>query len=139
MTRRVLCVNPQTSLQAITVLFDRHRIGRVPVVRDGRMVGIVASADLVKALSQGDWMHTARETATSDESISAALFSELRSQDWWPRSMSAIDVSGGIVRFTGYFESEWQRQASCVAAENIPGVQNVVDERRPMAELPAMF
>src|SRR5690606_20711249 len=42
MTREVVVATPQASLREITQLFERHRIGRVPVLADRRMVGIVA-------------------------------------------------------------------------------------------------
>ena len=139
MTREVVVAKPETSLQEITVLFDRNRIGRLPVVRGGKLVGIVACADLVRVLSQGSWIQARKEEATNDQTISSTLTSELRAQGWWDASMSTLDVTGGIVRFSGYFETEWQRRAACVAAENTAGVQHVIDERHPMAELPTMF
>jgi CBS domain-containing protein len=48
MTRDVLTVDEQTPLNEIADLFIRHRIRRVPVVRDGRLVGVVSRPDLLK-------------------------------------------------------------------------------------------
>ena len=47
MTRDVLTVNEDTALNDIATLFVRHRIRRVPVVRDGRLVGVVSRPDLL--------------------------------------------------------------------------------------------
>ncbi|HUT94297.1 MAG TPA: CBS domain-containing protein [Thermoguttaceae bacterium] len=47
MTRDVLTVNEDTALIDIATLFVRHRIRRVPVVRDGRLVGVVSRPDLL--------------------------------------------------------------------------------------------
>ena len=47
MTRDVLTVNEDTALSDIATLFVRHRIRRVPVVRDGRLVGVVSRPDLL--------------------------------------------------------------------------------------------
>jgi CBS domain-containing protein len=138
MTRDVIVVEPRTSLHDITALFDRKRIGRVPVVRERRMVGIVACADLVRALAQGSWLNAQDRAGTSDE-IRAALAAELEAQDWWNAGICALQVAAGVVHFTGYFENESQRQASQVAAENVSGVQYVIDDRRPIAELPSML
>jgi CBS domain-containing protein len=138
MTRDVIVVEPHTPLRDITALFDRKRIGRVPVVKNRRMVGIVACADLVRALAQGSWLKAPDHAGTSDE-IRAALAAELAAQDWWNADLCAMHVAAGVVHFTGYFENESQRQASQVAAENVPGVQYVLDDRRPIAELPTML
>ncbi|HEX7892202.1 MAG TPA: CBS domain-containing protein [Ramlibacter sp.] len=139
MTRDVIVVEPRTSLQDITAVFDRKRIGRVPVVKDHRMVGIVACADLVRALAQGSRQEAPDRADTSNATIRAALAAELAAQDWWTAGLCEVQVAAGVVRFTGYFENESQRQASQVAAENVPGVQHVIDDRRPIAELSVML
>jgi CBS domain-containing protein len=48
----VVTVSENTPVQTIAEVLEQHHIKRVPVLRDGRMVGIVSRADLVRALSQ---------------------------------------------------------------------------------------
>jgi CBS domain-containing protein len=43
----------ETEIDAIARLLTAQRIKRVPVLRDGRIVGIVSRADLVRALADG--------------------------------------------------------------------------------------
>jgi len=50
MTTSVVTVDEATLLADIAELFDRCRIKRVPVMRDGKLVGIVSRADLLRAL-----------------------------------------------------------------------------------------
>jgi CBS domain-containing protein len=50
MSAPVISVHEETSLEEIAGILTEHRIKRVPVVRDGRIVGIVSRADLVRAL-----------------------------------------------------------------------------------------
>jgi CBS domain-containing protein len=50
MSAPVIKVGEETSLAEIARLLTTHRIKRVAVVRDGRTVGIVSCADLVRAL-----------------------------------------------------------------------------------------
>jgi CBS domain-containing protein len=51
MAKPVVTVEEQTPVSEIAQLLEAHRIKRVPVVRDGRMVGIVSRADLLRALA----------------------------------------------------------------------------------------
>ena len=50
MSAPVITVREEASLGEIAKLLAAHNIKRVPVVRDGRVVGIVSRADLVRAL-----------------------------------------------------------------------------------------
>jgi len=52
MTRQVISVSPDTSLQQIANLLEKHGIKRVPVIENGRLVGIVSRANLVPALGE---------------------------------------------------------------------------------------
>jgi CBS domain-containing protein len=49
----VVTVAEDTPIEAIAQILQKHGIKRVPVLRDGRVVGIVSRADLVRALAQG--------------------------------------------------------------------------------------
>src|SRR6516164_5064928 len=51
MTRNVLSVTETTPIADIALLLETNRIKRVPVVRDGKLVGIVSRANLVQALA----------------------------------------------------------------------------------------
>jgi CBS domain-containing protein len=51
MSAPVITVNEETNLPEIAEVLTTHRIKRVPVVTDGRIVGIISCADLVRALS----------------------------------------------------------------------------------------
>ncbi len=51
MSAPVLTVTEQTGLSDVAHLLALHRIKRVPVTRDGRVVGIVSRADLLRAFA----------------------------------------------------------------------------------------
>jgi CBS domain-containing protein len=51
MASPVITVGEEAEVSEIARLLTVHRIKRVPVLRDGRMVGIVSRADLVRALA----------------------------------------------------------------------------------------
>jgi len=52
MTCPVVTVHPDIDMTEIAQLLATHRIKRVPVVQDGRVVGIVSRADLLRALAE---------------------------------------------------------------------------------------
>jgi len=52
MTAPVVTVAEDTPVQAIAAILQKRHIKRVPVLRNGRVVGIVSRADLVRALAQ---------------------------------------------------------------------------------------
>jgi CBS domain-containing protein len=55
MTRDVITVAPESLLKAVAETLARHRISGVPVVDDGRVLGVVSEADILQkeAVEQG--------------------------------------------------------------------------------------
>jgi len=53
MSRKVVTATEDTPVHELADLMTRHKVNRIPIVRDGRLVGIVCRADLVRALAQG--------------------------------------------------------------------------------------
>ena len=51
MTRGVVSVTPDTDLEEVSYLLVHERIKRVPVLNQGRLVGIVSRADLVREVA----------------------------------------------------------------------------------------
>jgi CBS domain-containing protein len=50
MTRQVLCVSPEQPLAEVASLMTNKDVDRVPVVRDGRLVGFLTRGDIVRKL-----------------------------------------------------------------------------------------
>jgi CBS domain-containing protein len=53
MSREVVTVAPDAPVSEIVDLFAKHRIKRVPVVQEGKVVGIVSRADIIRAIAAG--------------------------------------------------------------------------------------
>jgi CBS-domain-containing membrane protein len=104
---------------------ERHRIKRLPVLRGQEIVGIVSRANLLHAL-----VSAARDinpATASDQAIRERLLAELGRQPWAPAALINVIVKDGIVELWGAVTDERERQATIVAAENVPGVQAVRD------------
>ena len=130
MSRPVISVAENTAAGDLATRLEANGIRRAPVLRAGRLVGIVSRADFVRALlARARVKHG--ERARSDESIRRALLAELESQGWWRPRLCDVTVSDGIVHIAGPLESAQSKAATRVAAENIPGVRGVEDSRSP--------
>lgn len=127
MTRDVITVTPATPVGKIARLLETKHIKRVPVVENGRLVGIVSRANLVQALAS--LPPAAQPKAkVSDREIRDALFRELRQRKWaFAPTEANVTVNDGVVCLWGFINSETARQAMLVAARGIPGVQRVDD------------
>ena len=130
MTRDVVTVAPETPVAEIATVLESRGIKRVPVMRDEQLVGIVSRANLVQALA-GMPRAAVRMTPPADQAIRGRLLAELGRQSWWREMASNVIVTDGIVHYFGTIQSDDQRDAARVAAENIPGVRGVEDHRVP--------
>jgi CBS domain-containing protein len=135
MTREVCSVGELATLGEIADLLEAKHIKRVPVVHDGKIVGIVSRADLLKVLVSGG---AGTENEEQDRAIRALLLAELREQKWADASEGRVVVSDGIVHLWGIVGSENERRALRIAAENTPGVRGVEDHTEFAPALPAM-
>jgi len=131
MTRDVLSVTETTSVADIAILLETNRIKRVPVLRDGKLVGIVSRANLVRALAMTINEPTS-STEADDRTIRDDLLAELKAQRWAEVAPANITVKDGVVHLWSSYLSEQEKRALVVAAENIPGVRRVEDHLRPV-------
>jgi len=53
MSHNVIAIDEETPVGEIAALLTERKIKRVPVVSDGKLVGIVSRADIVHAVAQG--------------------------------------------------------------------------------------
>jgi len=123
MSREPITVTEDTALDEVVRLMERHRIKRLPVLREGTLAGIVTRANIMHAL-----VSLAAETrapAGDDASIREQILAECATQSWAP--MSNVVVRNGVVELWGAITDERERAALIVASENVPGVKAVHD------------
>jgi CBS domain-containing protein len=125
MTREVVTVQEDTSLAEIAKLFERHNIKRVPVLRNGTVIGIVSRADLLHVLAE---LHSKTHPVLDDEGIQAEILRQLKAEHWFSTAQVEISVQDAVVTILGIVMSQEQRTAVRVAAENVPGVKAVKDQ-----------
>jgi CBS domain-containing protein len=124
MTREPITVTEDTPLDEAVGLMERHRIKRLPVVRDGKLVGIVTRANIMHALVS---LATGTKAAPAgdDVAVREQILAEIKRQSWAP--LANVTVREGVVELWGTITDERERAALIVAAENVAGVKEVHD------------
>ncbi len=125
MTRTVCTVAETTPLAEVVSTMNAHHVKRVPVVRDGKPVGIISRADLVRTLARV-LDEPAAQQAVSDADLKDKIITTLQ-QDWAPNARISVQVHDGQVELRGILTDERQHDAIRVAVENIPGVKAIED------------
>ena len=124
MSKGVIAAGEDTSLNEIATLLERHGIKRLPIVRDGKVVGIVSRANLLQAFAS----MTAYESTgvrADDQTIRERIIDQIRLLPWGMPWLVTVTVQRGVVELWGPVGSEEQRQALRVAAESTQGVKAV--------------
>ena len=124
MTHNVITAAPDTPLHEIAMTMEKNTIKRVPIVRDGQLVGLVSRANLVQAVATSG---TKLEIPLSDATIRDKLMAHLKAQSWAHTGILNATVNDGVVDLWGFTRSEAERKAIRVAAETTPGVRAVHD------------
>jgi hypothetical protein len=117
---------PDAPLSTIASLLEKNAIKRVPVVRKGKVVGIVSRSNLLQALANpGEQAEVA--TPIGDKKIRKKVLAHLSAEPWRTTSSVNVIVQDGTVRLWGTVASESEKKAVRVAAEVTPGVRAVDD------------
>jgi CBS domain-containing protein len=123
-TEPLLTVGEETTLEEIVELMESNNVKRLPVIRDGKVVGMVSRANLLQAVAS--LARDFPDPTADDDHIRNRVIDTLTKQDWCPFGLSVV-VRNGIVHLSGVITEERARQASVVAAENVTGVKKVHD------------
>jgi len=124
MTRDVITATADTPLHEIAALLEKNSIKRVPIVKNGQLVGIVSRANLIQAVAS---TRKGLEIPLSDTTIRDKLLAHLKGQTWAHTLLLNVTVNGGVVDLWGITRSDAERKAIRVAAESTPGVFAVND------------
>ena len=122
MTREPVTVTEGDSLETVVELMERRRIKRLPVLRDGKVVGIVSRANLMHALAS---LARDTEAPAGDSAIRDSILAAFGKQPWAPQVN--VVVKNGVAELWGTIMDERERRACVVTAENVAGVKEVHD------------
>ncbi|HLX34822.1 MAG TPA: CBS domain-containing protein [Candidatus Limnocylindrales bacterium] len=113
MTSPAVTIGPRRPISEAARLMTERQINRLPVVDDGRLVGIVSRADLVRAF------------ARSDEELARTIREDVLLRILWldPESFT-VKVQDGIASISGRVE---RRSTSELVRETVAMVPGIVD------------
>ena len=139
MTSSVITANEDDTLRSLATTLEECRIKRLPVVRKGRVLGIVSRANLLHGLvalpdssretrpaAELTTETTPKSPTTDDQAIRATILDRLHNEIGVGRAINVI-VSNGVVDLWGGVETAAERQAVRAVAENAPNVSAVKD------------
>lgn len=130
MTTGATTVAEDTPLAEIAEILETRHIKRVPVLRGGRLVGIVSRADLLRGLAVSKGRSAAPAAAAvpaaDDAAIRQAVLDALGRQEWLSVTPARVVVDHGVVHLWGHALSQEEVGAMRVVAENVPGVKEVL-------------
>ncbi len=53
MKKKVYSISPESSLEDASVMMVKHSVNRLPVIENGKLMGILVRSDIIRALSKG--------------------------------------------------------------------------------------
>ena len=128
MTPDPITVDEETSLYQVVHLMERHHIKRLPVLRKGKVVGIISRANLLRALLS---IHRSLpEPSGNDEDIRNRIVADIERQDWAYDIDITVLVRDGIVDLCGTVSNSAQQEALKALVREQSGVRKWYDHSR---------
>jgi CBS domain-containing protein len=113
MTENVVTAGEETSVRDLAHLMLSRGVNRVPIVTEGRVVGIVTRADILKVFVR------------SDEALVAAVRDALVHDLWIDPTHLTIACTGGVVTIAGKVDRRSDRDLAVKWIRSIDGVIGV--------------
>ncbi|WP_183928830.1 CBS domain-containing protein [Rhizobium mongolense] len=123
MSRNLIVVEEDASLVSVSGLMQEHGVKRIPVMKEGALIGIVSRADLLKAIVTAH--HD--ETARGDDAIRRSISIRLSENTGLEGKDMTVTVIDGVAHLWGNVDTAECRKAARVAAESVRGVRGVVE------------
>jgi CBS domain-containing protein len=123
MTPTVVSISGETSLSDVARILESNNIKRVPVIEEGRLVGLVSRADILRCLAA---LGGSQDRPTpEDHEIREKIIQLIRQgTEAWMGTVKVI-VTKGEVYLWGTVDRKADADAVRVAAESVAGMNKV--------------
>lgn len=115
MSRDVIVASPDSEVSDIAESLEVHRIKRIPIVDDGRLVGIVSRRDILALITDAPTLRLPRE----DDAILLAVQTRLKYDLGLTPQKIRVSVRNGQITLDGNVETDLQRRAVLALVENL--------------------
>lgn len=126
MTRFVVSVGKTATLAEVADTLDMHRVRQVPVLHEGKLVGVITRSDLVRKLAEVSVAGPAERSPSGQ--LQKEVTDRIKNEPWLKSALINVLVNDGTVQLYGVAESNDQRRALKVLVEGVPGVNRVDDK-----------
>jgi CBS-domain-containing membrane protein len=135
MTREVITADAETLLEDVASLILKHQKKRIPIIRDGGVVGIVSRTDLVKAmLSHGAPLtQPAAESPKTDGALRRQVATAIQKLNIPLGGSFDVVVRDGSAHLWGQVASVEEDRACEIAAAQVPGITGVMSHMQVVA------
>lgn len=126
MTRDVITAPEDMPLDQLAGLMKARNTKRIPILKDGAVVGVVSRVDVLRglvSLSRDGGEATA--TLRRDKDLRRKVYAACQGRSWSQARQVDVVVSGGVAHLWGVAPTDLVRKAYRAAAENVPGVESV--------------
>lgn len=123
MSKPVLTATEDMPLSQAAILMGTRGVKRLPVTRNGQVVGIVSRADLLRIVATAAPEHI----ATGDGAMAVSCGARLHDAASMFATCPTVTVSDGVVHLWGCIRSEAERDVARVAVEGVPGLRGIED------------
>ena len=130
MTHPAVTVAEDTPVGEVAALLEQRGLARVPVLRAGRLVGMVGRSDLLRALASR--LSPLPPRTQDDRRLRESVIAAIEASGWLEGTADlTIVVESGIVHLWGGVAGEAIHRALVVAVAEVPGVAAVRDHLAP--------
>lgn len=123
MTQALVVIGEDTPLDEIVRLLETRHIKRLPVTREGEVIGLVSRADVLAALVK--MRREVKVAPTDDKHIRQQILENIAAQDWAAGAVVDVMVRNGAADLWGEVLDAQQAEALSALLESTPGIQRV--------------
>lgn len=126
MTRHPLTCRARDDLRTVIEVMIERAVKRLIVIDDGRPIGIVSRADVVRAFIEATTERAKAGGPVSEAEAEARIRAALKAESWVPHRTIDVEVRTGEVILSGTLTDPRQREAIHVVIEReAPGLKIV--------------
>ena len=126
MSKDIHVISEDTDIREAADIMERHRVKRLPVVADGKLVGLVSRADLIRALAATPSVTTA--VGLKDQELRKRVLEAIAEEPLTHTTQLNVIVEDGTVHLWGTVQSRQQADMLRVLVENVDGVRKVIEK-----------